>query len=426
MSPDSSSAHLPKEGSLREILSLPLLLSLAAMAAVAPLATDTYLPAFTDMAADLDASASQVQLTMTTFLVGVAVGQLGIGILSDRYGRRPLLLLGTLLALLAGIGTGLAPSLGILLLARFLQGLGGAAGMVLGRAVIADLTHGITTARALGLVMAIQGIAPVVAPIMGGLLVGPIGWRGIMYVVAGFTALLLAMIVFFVPESLPKEQRHDGGFSALAHGIRTLTKDSLFMRLVALGGVTFALLMAYLSATPFLIQSVLGMSTAAYTLIFTACAITMTIAASTSGAMAHKVAPARQIRIGLLLSLVVDVVLAAVAILALNGPTDATLWRVLLPILLMLHVLGIGMTIGNVPAVALGLAGRNAGTASAFLGFVQFVIGGLVSPLVGLSGETSALAFGVVILVAAILANLLALPGVGSEEIPEHHIPELD
>ena len=152
----------PSDGGLRTAFPATLLLALAALAAVAPLATDAYLPAFGQMADDLGVSASSVQLTMTTFLVGIALGQLGIGVLSDRFGRRPLLLWGSVLALAASICSALAPSLPFLLVARFFQGLGGAAGMVLGRAVISDRSRGITATRALSLVMAIQGIAPVV------------------------------------------------------------------------------------------------------------------------------------------------------------------------------------------------------------------------------------------------------------------------
>lgn len=217
------------DGGLRTAFPATLLLALAALAAVAPLATDAYLPAFGQMADDLGVSASSVQLTMTTFLVGIALGQLTIGVLSDRVGRRPLLLWGSVLALAASIGAALASSLSILLTARFLQGLGGAAGMVLGRAVISDRSRGITAARALSVVMAIQGIAPVVAPILGGVLVELIGWRGILGVVAAFTGLLVLMVIFWVPESLPSERRHDGGLRILLDGTRELARDHVLM-----------------------------------------------------------------------------------------------------------------------------------------------------------------------------------------------------
>jgi drug resistance transporter, bcr/cflA subfamily protein len=133
------------------------------------------------------------------------------------------------LALAASICSALAPSLPFLLVARFFQGLGGAAGMVLGRAVISDRSRGITAARALSVVMAIQGIAPVVAPILGGVLVELIGWRGILGVVAAFTGLLVLMVIFWVPESLPSERRHDGGLRILLDGTRELARDHVLM-----------------------------------------------------------------------------------------------------------------------------------------------------------------------------------------------------
>ena len=282
---------------LRTTFAPTLLVALAALAAVAPLAMDAYLPAFSRMTADLGVSASTTQLTLTMFLVGVALGQLSIGVLSDRFGRRPLLLWGSVLAFVAGAGAALAPGAGLLLVARFFQGLGGAAGMVLGRAVISDRSRGITAARALSLVMAIQSIAPVVAPILGGALVGPVGWRGILAVVAAFQGLL---------------------------------------------------------------------------------------------------------------------VIAVVCAGALDGPVGADSRALLTAItvsLFIAHVVGLGTCIGNLPAIALGRTGRWAGTGSALLGVVQFVFGGLASPLVGLSGATSGVAFGVVIVVLGAVANALAVFG---------------
>ena len=233
----TASPATPSDHGLRTAFPATLLIALAALAAVAPLATDAYLPAFAQMADDLGVSASSVQLTMTTFLVGIALGQLGIGVLSDRVGRRPLLLWGSVLALAASIGAALSPSLPVLLIARFFQGLGGAAGMVLGRAVISDRSRGITAARALSVVMAIQGIAPVVAPILGGVLVEPIGWRGILRVVAAFTGLLVVMVVLWVPESLPAERRHDGGLVSPLVGLTGEASGAAFGVVIVAVGV---------------------------------------------------------------------------------------------------------------------------------------------------------------------------------------------
>lgn len=232
----TASPDAPTDSGLRAAFPTTLLIALAALAAVAPLATDAYLPAFAQMADDLAVSASSVQLTMTTFLVGIALGQLTIGVLSDRVGRRPLLLWGSVLALAASIGAALAPTLPVLLGARFLQGLGGAAGMVLGRAVISDRSRGITAARALSVVMAIQGIAPVVAP-LGGVLVEPIGWRGVLGVVAAFTGLLVLMVALWVPESLPAERRHDGGLVSPLVGLTGEASGAAFGVVIVAVGV---------------------------------------------------------------------------------------------------------------------------------------------------------------------------------------------
>lgn len=404
----------PADNGLRAAFPATLLIALAALAAVAPLATDAYLPAFAQMADDLGVSASSVQLTMTTFLVGVALGQLTIGVLSDRLGRRPLLLWGSVLALVSSIGASLAPSLPILLGARFLQGLGGAAGMVLGRAVISDRSRGITAARALSVVMAIQGIAPVVAPILGGVLVEPIGWRGILGVVAAFTGVLVLMVALWVPESLPVEQRHDGGLRILVDGTRELARDRVLVRLLLINALSFGLLMAYLSAAPFVLRNVLGMGTVGYTAVFALCGATLTVTIAVAASLVRRFSQARQVRIGLVSVLGVDVVFASVCLICLREPVTGPGRMPLLSavvVLFLAHVACLGLSIGNTPALALDRTGRWVGTGSALLGFIQFVVGGLVSPLVGLSGEASGVAFGVVIVAIGALANILAVFG---------------
>ena len=398
----------PADGGLRASFPAPLLIALAALAAVAPLATDAYLPAFAQMADDLGVSASSVQLTMTTFLVGIALGQLTIGVLSDRVGRRPPLLWGSVLALVASVGAALAPSLPILLGARFLQGLGGAAGMVLGRAVISDRSRGITAARALSVVMAIQGIAPVVAPI----LVEPVGWRGILGVVAAFTGVLVIMVALWVPESLPTERRHDGGLRILLDGTRELARDHVLVRLLLINALSFGLLMAYLSAAPFVLRNVLGLGAVAYTAVFGLCGATVTVTIGVAASLVRRFSQVRQVRGGLISVLVVDVVFAAVCLMWLREPVaGASRMPLLVAVaaLFVAHVACLGLSMGNAPALALDRTGRWAGTGSALLGFLQFVVGGLVSPLVGLTGEASGVAFGVVIVGVSVIANILAL-----------------
>ena len=264
--------------------------------------------------------------------------------------------------------------------------------------MISDRSRGITATRALSLVMAIQGIAPVVAPILGGALVDVIGWRGILAVVAGFTGMLVLMVALWVPESLPAERRHDGGMRILLDGTRELARDHVLVRLLLINSLAFGLLMAYLSAAPFVLRNVLGMGTAPYTAVFGLCGATVTVTIAVAASLVRRFPQTRQVRVGLLAGLVVDVVLAAVCLVRLRGPVDGPERMPLLVVviaLLLVHVVCLGLSMGNVPAIALDRTGRWAGTGSALLGFIQFVVGGLVSPLVGLTGEASGAAFGV-------------------------------
>ncbi len=188
-------------------ITTPLLLVLGLLSAVAPFATDLYLPAFPRMTTELSASATTVQLTLTAFLVGVTAGQLVFGPLSDRFGRVPPLLAGAALCVLASAAAVLAPNVAVLVVARLLQGLGGAAGMVIGRAVISDLATGKPAARAFSLMMIVGGVAPVVAPLLGGLLTGPIGWRGLLTIVLGLSVLMLVAVLAVVRETHLRSRR---------------------------------------------------------------------------------------------------------------------------------------------------------------------------------------------------------------------------
>jgi DHA1 family bicyclomycin/chloramphenicol resistance-like MFS transporter len=193
-------------------LRTPTIVVLALLTAIAPLATDMYLPALPTMVGDLGSSASGVQLTLTTFLVGLALGQLVIGPLSDQFGRRGLLIVGTVVCALAGVACAFAPSAGFLVAARFVQGFSGAAGIVLSRAVIADRASGERAARLFSLMMVISGVAPVVAPLLGGSLVGAVGWRGIFWILAGVAVVMVVGVLSAVPESLPVERRQRGAW----------------------------------------------------------------------------------------------------------------------------------------------------------------------------------------------------------------------
>ncbi|GAA2089521.1 MFS transporter [Brevibacterium salitolerans] len=228
--------------------------TLALLSAIAPLATDLYLSAFPAMTLELATTATGVQLSLTTFLVGAGLGQVIFGPLSDRIGRRGPLLTGLVIYLLSSVAAAAAPTVEVLVVARLVQGLSGAAGMVLSRAIIADLARGAAAARALSAMMLVSAIAPISAPFLGSVLVGVIGWRGLLGIVAALGAVSIVFVLAFVKESRTPHARRD---AQVGEG-RLLSRRYLGYTLTY--GFAFATMMAYISASPFVYQNMIGMS----------------------------------------------------------------------------------------------------------------------------------------------------------------------
>ena len=381
-----------------------LLLVLALLSAVAPFATDLYLSAFPTMTADLGTTATSVQLTLTAFLTGIALGQLVFGPLSDRFGRMTPLAVGSLLCLAASAATALAPTVEALVAARFAQGITGAAGMVIGRAIISDLAVGAAAARAFSLMMLVGGIAPVVAPVLGSVLVGPLGWRGVLWVVFAIVAAMFVGVVAVVRETHTAERRAKvradrvGSPSALrALGSRVYLGNAVAF------AFAFATMMAYISASPFVYQVMIGFSEVQYGIAFGTNAIGL---AAVSAVSARLVAtrPVRGLA-GTGLGLCLAAVVAIVVIVASGAPV----WLLVFP--LWVAVASLGLVFGNATALALGGVTGVAGSASAVLGALQFGLGALVSPLVGIGGEHTAAPLAAVMLVAVSIACVAFLTG---------------
>ena len=203
----SVATELPNRAAPERTITPALLVTLALLSAVAPFATDLYLAAFPTMVSDLHTTATAVQLTLTAFLLGLALGQLIFGPLSDRYGRVRPLVVGAGVCVAASAATVFAPSIDVLIGARLFQGIAGAAGMVIGRAIIADLASGKAAARAFSLMMIVGGVAPVVAPLAGGFLVAPIGWRGALAVILALSTLMLLAVLLVVRETHTEHRR---------------------------------------------------------------------------------------------------------------------------------------------------------------------------------------------------------------------------
>ncbi|MEU2158709.1 multidrug effflux MFS transporter, partial [Streptomyces sp. NPDC019396] len=243
-------------------------LVLGGLTALPPLSMDMYLPALPQVTGALDASAATVQLTLTACLAGMALGQLVVGPMSDRWGRRRPLLVGMAVYVAATAVCALAPGAELLIAFRLLQGLAGAAGIVIARAVVRDLYDGVAMARFFSSLMLVSGMAPIIAPLIGGQVLRVTDWRGVFYVLAGIGLLLTLLAARFLHETLPPERRHSGGVGQALGTMRGLLADRVFAGYTLAGGLAFATLFAYISASPFVVQEIYGASPQTFSLLF--------------------------------------------------------------------------------------------------------------------------------------------------------------
>jgi DHA1 family bicyclomycin/chloramphenicol resistance-like MFS transporter len=372
------------------------------LAAVAPFGIDLYLSAFPAMTSDLSTSATGVQLSLTAFLVGAGVGQVVFGPWSDRAGRMVPLLTGLGVFIAASAVAVAAGSIEVLVLARLAQGLGGAAGMVIGRAMILDRESGPAAARALNLMMMIGGVAPVVAPLAGSLLADSIGWRGLLSIVGALGVASLVATLAFVRESRPKAVRDAARTDARGSWSGLLRRG--YVGHVIAFGFGMAIMMAYISASPFVYQDLIGLGTEQYGFAFAVNAIGIVAATAVSARLTKRYSIRTLTAAGLTISLA-----AVLVILVLTLTGVAAVW-LMAP--LFFAIAPLGLVFGNATALALSAVPPAAtGAASAFLGLLQFVLAGVVAALVGLGGEGTTLPLALTMLGAAVVALLGLLLG---------------
>ena len=405
--PDPTLAEPPRfagTGLGRDHIPLLLVLTLAVLNAAAPLSTDMYLSAMPRMARDLGTDAPSVQLTLTTFMLGIAAGQLVIGALSDRWGRRRPLLVSTVVFLLSSVLCAFAPSVEILIALRFVQGFSGSAGMVVGRAVVSDSVRGIAAARTYSLLMVVGAVAPVVAPLSGTAIEALVGWRAIFLALAGAGLIMLLGVVFVLKETLPWHRRSTGGPVQTWHLIRSVVGNRAFVGYLMTLVFAFGGLFAYISASPFVVQEVLGLSAGHYALDFAVNSVGLITMSALSARIVGRVAPIRLLTVGVGL-----LAGAALGLLVVSLGGLVHTWTVL-PLLFVVTA-SMGLIFGNGVGLAMAQIGQGAGTASAVLGSSQFGLAALVSPLVGLGGEVTAVPMAIVmtVCVAISVISLLAV-----------------
>lgn len=373
-----------------------------------PISMDLYLPVLPALTLELGAATSMAQLTVTACLVGLALGQLIAGPLSDRFGRRMPLLTGVVAFIVTSAWCAIAPSVEMLIIARFVQGLAGGVGVVIAQAAGRDLYSGAALLRYFGRVTVLSGLAAIVGPLLGGLLATVTDWRGLFVFLAAIGGVILLAVTLWFTETLPADRRTSGGFAQIPRDYHALLGDRRFVGAVLASGLAYAALFAYLAGATYVLQGIYGLSPQQYALAF---------GLNSAGFMAFGWLAARSSqRWSLHATLVSGLAMCGAGALGLllGGLVAVPVSVVIVSLFLLVG----GVAVITPPTTTIALADHPmmAGTASSLLGMARFALGGVVAPLVGIAGAATMLPLGIVAVTAiALAAASVALLG------PRHH-----
>ncbi len=387
-----------------------IVLVLGFLTALGPLTIDMYLPSLPTISTDLQASAAAVQLTLTGTLVGLAFGQLLVGPLSDAVGRRMPLLAGIAVHVLASVLCVIAPNLAVLGALRVLQGLGAAAAAVVATAMVRDLFDGRSAARLFSRLMLVVGVAPILAPTIGGLVLNWTSWRGVFVVLTVIGVTIMAVSALVLPETLPVTRRRNGGLLGTVRDYGRLFSDRVYVGLILVAGLAMAALFAYVSGSSYVLQDGFGLSEQQFAVVFAGGAVGLIAATQLNVRLLRRWTPQQIMGVSLVAGLGFGLVLLVLAVAEVGG-----LVGILIPLWLTLAM--VGLVLPNVPALALSRHGGAAGTAAALLGAVQFGVGALAAPLVGMLGV------GPVAMAIVVCGGMLAATVVCFLAVQPHRLP---
>ena len=376
-----------------------------------PISMDLYLPALPALTAELGASTSVAQFTITACLIGLAVGQVIAGPLSDRFGRRTPLLIGVTAFAAASVLCAVSPTIETLILARLVQGLAGAVGIVISQAAGRDVYAGSALIRYYGRLTVMGGLAAVVGPVIGGQLVRFTDWRGVFVALAAIGVLLLVLCLVVFRETLPVAQRTSGGMRQTGRDFRRLLSDRLFLGAVLITGFLFAAVFAYLAGATYILQGVYGLSPQGYSLAFGLNSAGVMLFGYLGGRTAARWSERGTLLVGLAMSAAGALGLLATGLFALPLPV------VIISLFLMISG-SAGLSAPPTTSLALTDYPELAGTASSLLGLARYAFGGIAAPLVGLGGADAVLPLGIVTVSAVALAIGAQVVLVGRERKP--------
>ncbi len=377
------------------------ILILGALSAFGPLAIDFYLPAFPTMALAFGTDEAHVQLTLAAYFLGLSIGQLLYGPVADRFGRRIPLLAGVGLFTAASLACAYAPNLEWLIAARFIQALGGCAGMVISRAIVSDKCDAVGSAKVFSQLMLVMGLAPILAPMLGGLLVNTTGWQSIFLALTGFSALAALAVALGLPESMPADAPRQPLSGALRQYGRLLS-DPIFLGHALTGGIAIAGMFAYITGSPFVFIKLYGVPAEHFGWLFGTNAAGFILVAQINARMLAKRGPAF-----LLVRAVWVYLVAALTLLVVSSLHTEQLWPLLVP--LFVCMASLGCILPNASACAMNGQGARAGSASALLGCLQFSVAAGAAWLVGFLYDGTAVPMAMVISLCAILVVSAAM-----------------
>lgn len=356
------------------------LFTLGVLTALGPFAIDMYLPAMVEMRSAFSTSASNIQLTLSAFFVGLSAGQFVFGTGSDQWGRRPALVAGTLLYLVGSVAAAFSPTIGVLLVARLIQGLGAASGIVVTRAAIRDVYGGDRASSAMTITMSVMAIAPLLAPVLGTFLLTHFGWRAIFYFMVAFGLVALLVIRFLLPETLPPEARDTGNWAAKRKAYRSIIADKRSRAYMLCGAMNTATLFAYISSTSFVFIEHFGLSPNQFSLLFATNVGGLLIGNTLNSALVTRLGYLRFLGLGIVASLIGGTVVLVLHFLGVDH-----FLAVAIPLFFV--VASVGVVSGNALAGLLQHHKEHAGTASALFGVLQYGLGALSSAAVGLIAD---------------------------------------
>ena len=381
--------------------SLLFVIILGALTAIGALSIDMFLPGLPQIQSDFNTTTSNSQLTLSLFMIGLALGNLFVGPISDFIGRKTPLIVAMALFTLASIGIIFVDNIWLMIALRFVQGFCGGAGAVISRAISSDLYTGKQLTKFLALLMLVNGVAPVLAPALGGVILSFSTWRMVFVILTIFGLLMLFGTIFNIKESLSTEQRDSPHLVSIFKGFKQLLATPRFVLPMLIQGVTFVILFSYISASPFIAQRIYDMSAQQFSLMFASVGISLIVSSQLTGKLVDYIDRQVLLRVLTIIQLVGVVWISVILYMHLS------IWLLFIGfIVLVAPVTGVA-TLGFSIAMDENTVGN--GSASSLLGLVQFLIGGLVSPLVGVMGEDSYIPYVTIILIVGLLLITLQI-----------------